>query len=90
MSASTADRILHQFRVAHRPQGKSTTKSGQLLKHRVPIRTFADWEDTRPGFMEADLVAHCGVHVDGPFLHTLVLTDVATALDRVSGVITSI
>ena len=78
MSASTADRILHQFRVAHRPQGKSTTKSGQLLKHRVPIRTFADWEATKPGFMEADLVAHCGVHVDGPFLHTLVLTDVAT------------
>ena len=78
MSASTADRILRQFRVAHRPHGKSTTKSGQLLKHRVPIRTFADWEETGPGFMEADLVAHCGVHADGPFLHTLVLTDVAT------------
>ena len=78
ISASTADRVLHQFRVANRPQGKSTTKSGQLLKHRIPIRTFADWEDTKPGFMEADLVAHCGVHTDGPFLHTLVLTDVAT------------
>lgn len=78
MSAATADRILHQFRVANRPQGKSTTKAGQLLKHRIPVRTFADWEDAKPGFMEADLVAHCGVHVDGPFLHTLVLTDVAT------------
>ena len=50
----------------------------ELLKHRVPIRTFADWEETGPGFMEADLVAHCGVHADGPFLHTLVLTDVGT------------
>ncbi len=78
MSASTADRILRQFRVEHRPHGKSTTKSGQLLKHRVPIRTFADWEETRPGFMEADLVAHCGTHSEGPFLHTLVLIDVAT------------
>ena len=44
----------------------------------VPIRTFADWADTRPGFMEADLVAHCGANSEGPFLHTLVLTDVAT------------
>ena len=38
----------------------------------------ADWEDAPPGFVEADFVAHCGNHADGPFLHTLVLTDVAT------------
>ena len=78
LSAATADRIFRQFRVDHRPHGKTTTKSGELLKHRVPIRTFADWADTRPGFMEADLVAHCGGNSEGPFLHTLVLTDVAT------------
>ncbi len=78
MSAATADRIFRQFRLDHRPHGKTTTKSGQLLKHRIPIRTFADWEDAKPGFMEADLVAHCGANSEGPFLHTLVLTDVAT------------
>ena len=78
LSAATADRIFRQSRVDHRPHGKTTTKSGQLLKHRVPIRTFADWADTRPGFMEAELVAHCGANSEGPFLHTLVLTDVAT------------
>ena len=78
LSAATADRIFRQFRFDHRPHGKTTTKSGQLLKHHVPIRTFADWADTRPGFMEADLVAHCGGNSEGPFLHTLVLTDVAT------------
>ena len=78
LSAATTDRIFRQFRFDHRPHGKSTTKSGQLLKHRVPIRTFADWADTRPGFMEADLVAHCGGNSEGPFLHTLVLTGVAT------------
>ena len=78
LSAATADRIFRQFRFDHRPHGKTTTKSGQLLKHRVPIRTFADWADTRPGFMEAGRVAHCGRNSEGPFLHTLVLTDVAT------------
>ena len=78
MIAATADRIFRRFRLDHRPRGKTTTQSGQLLKHRIPIRTFADWEETRPGFMEADLVAHCGGNSEGPFLHTFVLTDVAT------------
>lgn len=42
------------------------------------MRTFADWEETTPGFFEADLVAHCAWNTEGPFLHTLVLTDIAT------------
>ena len=50
VSAATADRIFRQFRVDHRPHGKTTTQSGRLLKHRVSIRTFADWKETRPGF----------------------------------------
>jgi hypothetical protein len=44
----------------------------------VPIRTFADWNDTQPGFLEVDLVAHCGWSTEGAYLNTLVLTDVAT------------
>jgi hypothetical protein len=76
LSAATADRILRRSKA--KVSGKSTTKRGKLLKHQVPIRTFADWQDSRPGFVEADLVAHCGDRVDGSFLNTLVLTDVAT------------
>ena len=76
LSAATADRILRRSKV--KITGKSTTKRGKLLKHQIPIRTFADWQDSRPGFMEADLVAHCGERTDGSFLNTLVLTDVAT------------
>jgi hypothetical protein len=56
----------------------STTKAGTLLKRQIPIRTFADWNDTAPGFLEADLVAHCGARADGAFLSTFVLTDVST------------
>jgi len=44
----------------------------------VPVRTFADWNETEPGFLEADLVAHCGWSTEGAYLNTLVLTDVAT------------
>lgn len=49
-----------------------------LLKHQVPVRTFADWNETQPGFFEVDVVAHCGTNAEGMFLWSLVLTDVAT------------
>jgi hypothetical protein len=44
----------------------------------VAVKTFADWEETRPGLMEIDLVTHCGTRAVGSFVHTLVLTDVAS------------
>lgn len=78
ISPATADRLLRPLRQADHPRGRGTTKAGGLLKHQIPIRTFADWEENRPGFMEADLVAHCGGSVHGTFLNTLVLTDIAT------------
>lgn len=54
------------------------TKAGTLLKGKIPIRTFADWDDAQPGFLEADLVAHNGGNAEGDFLYTLTLTDIAT------------
>ncbi len=77
MSVRTAERLLStQHRPA--PHGFSTTKPGTLLKHQIPIRTFAQWDDDRPGFLEADLVVHCGGNVYGGYLYTLTLTDIAT------------
>lgn len=77
MSVRTVERLLStQRRPA--PHGFSTTQPGTLLKHQIPIRTFAQWDDHRPGFVEADLVAHCGGNVYGGYLYTLTLTDIAT------------
>lgn len=56
----------------------STTQPGNLLKHQIKVRTFADWDDVTPGFLEADLVAHCGGNPNGTFLNTLTLVDIAT------------
>ena len=78
ISPATVDRLLADIRYAGQPHGLSTTQPGFLLKHQIPIRTFADWNETGPGFIEADLVAHCGNTVIGSYLHTLVMTDVAT------------
>src|SRR6266581_1827304 len=77
MSPATADRILQPYRKQER-HGLSTTRAGTLLKKQIPVRTFNDWNETKPGFMEADLVAHCGTHADGSYLYTLTLTDIPT------------
>lgn len=78
LSAATADRLLAPTRRATLPRGRTTTKPGSLLKHQIPIRTFADWDDARPGFLEIDLVSHGGESASGEYLHSLVLTDIAT------------
>ena len=77
ISTSTVDRLLMTQR-QKQGHGISTTKSGSLLKQQIKIRTFADWNDVVPGFLEGDLVAHCGGRTDGSFLNTLVLTDIAS------------
>lgn len=78
ISPATADRLLSQARRTRKGAALSTTRPGTLLKHQIPIRTFADWDDARPGFVEADLVAHCGISPHGAYLNTLTLTDVLT------------
>lgn len=78
LSPATADRLLRPVRQAAHPHGIGTTKPRPLLKQQIPIRIFAEWNDVRPSFFEADLVAHCGGNTEGVFLYTLTLTDVAT------------
>lgn len=77
-SAATIDRLLAPARKQYNIKGRSTTKPGTLLKHQIPIKTFADWDDKRPGFLEVDLVAHCGDTTRGEYINTLDMTDVAT------------
>ena len=77
MSRSTIDRCLQPARFEKR-KGLATTKPGSLLKKAIPIRTFSDWDDARPGFLEIDLVAHCGDSVAGQYLNTLTTVDIAT------------
>ena len=89
MSARTIDRRLRVFRLQRDPKnwhGLGTTKPGSLLKNQVPIQTYTPWEDQRPGFLEIDLVAHCGTTTEGFSLNTLVGTDVATGWTECVGV----
>lgn len=82
LGAATADRLLAPARRAALPRDRTTTP-GARLRHHLPIRTFADWDDDRPGFLEVRVPS--GRHgrprresSDGAYLHSLVLTDLVT------------
>ena len=86
MSAATIDRLLRPWKQKGGRRSFSTTKPGSLLRSAIPIRTFADWQENRPGFIEVDLVAHCGESPDGFYLNTLMAVDVATSWSEFIGV----
>lgn len=60
ISSSTIDRLLASERKKQAIKGRSNTKPGTLLKNQIPIRTFSEWDDKKPGFVEIDLVGHDG------------------------------
>jgi hypothetical protein len=74
VSAATIDRLLATAHAGARPRRRPS----RALRRTVPVGTFADWSDPRPGFLEADLVAHCGESAAGSFVQTLVLTDISS------------
>ncbi len=78
MSAATIDRKLSAVRAQYKPKGICTTKPGSLLRSQVPIRTYTPWDEQRAGFVEIDMVAHCGDSTAGTYLCTLNVVDVAT------------
>lgn len=78
LSPATIDRLLQKEKKKYQLKGKARTKPGTLLKRQIPIRTFSEWDEGKPGFMEVDLVSHDGGNLRGDFCHTLNLTDVAT------------
>ena len=77
ISKNTIDRILKPARILHRGKGRSTTKPGLILKHQIPIKTN-QWDETKPGFLEADTVAHCGDSIAGDYAYTVDAVDIAT------------
>src|SRR5688572_10001402 len=78
MSAATIDRRLAPERARLGQRGRSHTKPGTLLKSQIPIRTWAEWDEDQPGFLEIDLVGHEGGNSSGEFCFTLTATDIAT------------
>ncbi len=75
-SAATLDRLLKPIRPT--AGSRRRPRRGRSMGKRVPVRTYNDWNGPPPGFLEIDLVAHCGGSVSGSFIHSLVATDICT------------
>jgi len=86
ISAATIDRLLTPERKQLQIKGRSGTKPGTLLKSEIPIRTFAEWDEARPGFLEVDLVSHDGGRTPGDYAQTLDLVDIATGWTETAAV----
>jgi len=74
MSPATIDRLLKPLRAIYK-KGRCSTKPGTLLKNQIPIKTH-NWDVTRPGYFEADTVAHCGNSIAGDYVFSLTFTDI--------------
>lgn len=86
MSPATIDRRLAADRRKLEVKGRAHTKPGGLLKSQIPMRTWADWDDKRPGFCEVDLVGHEGGDANGEFCWSLTVTDIATGWTEIRSV----
>lgn len=86
ISSASIDRCLRPQRMKS-PRGVSTTKPGSLLRQAIAIQTVTPWDEERPGFLEIDLVAHCGDSAAGQFLVTLTCTDICTGWTELSGLL---
>ena len=77
ISLATLKRLLTGIKQRATNRVGGTTRPGTLLKHEIPLRV-GHWEETKPGFLEIDLVAQCGDSASGEFGNTLDSTDVFT------------
>jgi hypothetical protein len=87
ISPATIDRLLKHVKSSMSFKGISTTKPGTLLKKDIPIRLGTQWDDAVPGYIEIDLVAHCGVTAAGEYINTLAVTDICTGWTETTAVI---
>ena len=77
ISPATIDRLLAKFRGKYKKRGLCTTRPGSIIRQLIPIKTD-QWDEKRPGYVEVDLVAHCGTSVAGDYINTLNMVDIAT------------
>ena len=77
ISPATIDRMLKPVRAKYQLHGRATTKPGTLIKQHIPVKVN-QWDEKRPGFLEADSVSHCGASTEGVYASTIDCVDIAT------------
>jgi len=87
ISPATIDRLLKHVKNSMNFKGISATKPGTLLKRDIPIRLGTQWDDAVPGYVEVDLVAHCGITTAGEYINTLNVTDIYSGWTETAAVV---
>ena len=87
ISPATIDRLLKHQKSSMNLKGRSTTKPGTLLKRDIPVRLGTQWDDAVPGYVEIDLVAHCGQTTAGEYINTLDVTDICSGWTETAAVL---
>ena len=77
ISPASIDRLMRPMRARFNKLGLSTTKPGSILSKHIPVKT-GQWDESIPGYLEADTIAHCGNSVAGMFVYTINCVDIAT------------
>jgi len=76
MSPATIDRKLkHQREYLHLLRSKRGPRPGYLLKQKIPIR-LTQWDISLLGYLETDLVCHCGFSTSGEYINTVSTTEI--------------
>jgi len=76
VSAATIDRVLLPVRKV----AGTHRRKPRIMKVRrgIAIKTYQDWQDPLPGYMEIDFVVHGGGSMSGEYIHSFVATDVSS------------
>ena len=77
ISAPQIDRRLKSKKQWIRKHVYGSTRPGAILKHQIPVKTDS-WNIRLPGYVETDLVSHCGGSDSGDFAYTVNWTDILT------------
>jgi len=85
VSTATIERKLRPLRPKYAPKGIATTRSGSFLRENIPIKT-SSWNESVPGHLEVDTVAHCGNSLSGDFIYTLDVVDIATGWNALAAI----
>jgi hypothetical protein len=78
ISSATIDRLLGPIKERWRYERKGNHyRSRNLLYKRIPLR-LTDWDTGEVGYVEMDLVVHCGASNAGEYINTLSAMEIAS------------
>ncbi len=77
ISSATIDRLLRAKKEGWKMQRKYGKRKAGLIAQRIPLR-LTDWDTMSVGYVEMDLVFHCGASTAGDFISSLSTLEISS------------